>query len=162
MSTITTTSPRFRILVIANETAPGDELHDAVVAAASRRYPVDVLVVAPALNSRLRHWLSDDDVARRAAQGRVDTCVGRLAEAGLTAEGAIGDPDPLQAIDDALRVFLADGIIVATHPEGRSNWLARNLVERAELRFDLPIAHVVVDGHARRDVRERGRAAVAA
>jgi hypothetical protein len=52
----------------------------------------------------------------------------------------IGDPDPLQAIDDALAAFLADGVIIATHPEGQSNWLARNLVQRAELRFDLPIA----------------------
>ena len=127
-------SPRFRILVITNETAQSDELHEAVVAAASRHYPVDVLVVAPALNSRLRHWLSDDDAARRRAIERVQACVTRLTAAGLVAEGTIGDPDPLQAIDDALATFLADGIIIATRPEGKSNWLARDLVQRAELR----------------------------
>ena len=140
----TTQSPRFRILVIANETAEGDELHDAVVAVASRHNPVDVRVVAPALNTRLRHWLSDDDAARLDAVERVDACVERLTRAGLSAEGTIGDADPLQAIDDALGAFLADGLIIATHPEGSSNWLARNLVQRAELRFDLPISHVIV------------------
>ena len=142
----TASSPRYRILVIANETAQGDQLHDAVAATASTHYPVDVLVVAPALNSRLRHWLSDDDAARREAVGRIESCVERLTRDGITAEGMIGDPDPLQAIDDALATFLADGVIIATHPEGKSNWLARNLVQRAEQRFDLPIAHVVVDG----------------
>jgi hypothetical protein len=149
----TTSTPRFRILVITNETAGGDELHDAVAATASRHYPVDVLVVAPALNSRLRHWLSDDDAARREAVGRVEACVERLTHDGITAEGMIGDPDPLQAIDDALATFLADGVIIATHPEGRSNWLARNLVRRAEQRFDLPIAHVIVDGSGSGEAR---------
>jgi hypothetical protein len=139
-------SPRFRILVITNETAQGDELHDAVVATASRHYPVDVLVVAPALNSRLRHWLSDDDAARREAVARVEGCIERLTRSGVSVEGMIGDPDPLQAIDDALATFPADGVIIATHPEGTSNWLARNLVQRAEQRFELPLAHVVVDG----------------
>ena len=141
-------SPRFRILVITNETAQGDELHEAVLAAASRHYPVDVLVVAPALNSRFRHWLSDDDAARRHAVERVQACVTRLTAAGLAAEGTIGDPDPLQAIDDALATFLADGIVIATHPEGQSNRLAPDLVQRAEHRFVLPIAHVIVGSSA--------------
>ena len=152
----TTQSPRFRILVITNETAEGDELHDAVLAVAGRHYPVDVRVVAPALNTRLRHWLSDDDAARLDAVERVDGLRRAADRAGLSAEGTIGDPDPLQAIEDALGTFLADGLIIATHPEGSSNWLARNLVQRAELRFDLPISHVVVDSAgsaARADAR---------
>jgi len=137
--------PRRRILVVTNETARGDELHDAVVTQAVRAHPrARVLVVAPALNSRLRHWLSDDAAARRAAILRVQACVTRLAAAGIAAEGTIGDPDPLQAIEDALGTFSADSLVIATHPEGRSHWLARNLVERADERFDLPITHVVV------------------
>ena len=157
----TASSPRFRILVVTNETAQGDELYDVVAATASSHYPVDVLVVAPALNSRLRHWLSDDDAARREAVERVAACVDRLTRDGITAEGMIGDPDPLQAIDDALVTFLADGVIIATHPEGKSNWLARNLVQRAEQRFDLPVAHVIVDGSGSGQARMR-RVGVAA
>jgi len=57
----------------------------------------------------------------------------------------VGDADPLQAIEDALRAFGADEVIVSTHPPGRSNWLERDVIARARERFDLPITHVVVD-----------------
>ena len=56
-----------------------------------------------------------------------------------------GDGDPLQAIEDALRTFGADEIVISTHPEGRSHWLERNVVGAARDRFDVPITHVVVD-----------------
>ena len=138
-------SPRpLHILVITNETARGAELYEAVLAQAAGA-DADVLVVAPALNSRLRHWLSDEDGARREAAQRVEDCVTRLRSAGLTAEGQIGDPDPLHAIEDALGDYPADRIVISTHPEGRSNWLAHDLVGRAEQQFHLPITHVVVD-----------------
>lgn len=101
--------------------------------------------MAPALNSRVRHWLSDEDEARRAAEERLRRSLDLLDEAEISAEGVVGDADPLQAIDDALRIFPADEIVVSTHPEGRSNWLARGLVERARRRFTQPIVHVVVD-----------------
>ena len=57
----------------------------------------------------------------------------------------MGDADPLQAIEDALRTFGADVIIISTHPEGRSNWLERGVVSTARERFAVPIEHVVVD-----------------
>ena len=133
------------ILVITNETARGEELYEAVLSYAAAADATDVLVVAPALNSRLKHWLSDEDGARREATQRVEHCVGRLQRAGLTAEGHIGDPDPLHAIEDALGQYPADRIVISTHPEGRSNWLAHDLVGRAEQQFHLPVTHVVVD-----------------
>ncbi len=137
--------PLLRILVITNETARGEALHSTILAQAARADASEVLVVAPALNSRLRHWVSDEDRARRDAVERVGDCVARLEQAGLRAEGRIGDPDPLQAIEDALRDFPADRIVIATHPEGRSNWLAHDLVDRAGARFHHPVIHVVVD-----------------
>ena len=139
-----------RLLVIANETIEGQALHDAVRerAAAGR---TEVLVVAPALNSRLRHWMSDEDAARRAAAHRLTACLERLAHHGVRAQGWVGDADPLRAIDDALFVFSAREVVVATHPEERSNWLAHNLVERARARYDVPVVHVIVDTARRRD-----------
>ena len=72
----------------------------------------------------------------------------------MQARGEVGDGDPLQAIEDALRTFGADEIIISTHPEGRSNWLERGIVENARERFPVPITHVVVDLEtAREDVR---------
>jgi GABA permease len=68
-----------------------------------------------------------------------------LAAAGIETRGQVGDDDPLQAIEDALRSFPADEIVLSTHPPGRSNWLERGLVEHARERFEVPLAHVVVD-----------------
>ena len=64
------------ILVIANETAEGSVLHEAIRFRA-RNVDADVLVVAPALNSRLRHWLSDEDEARGVASQRLQSCLDR-------------------------------------------------------------------------------------
>jgi hypothetical protein len=104
-----------------------------------------VLVVTPALNTRIRHWTSDEDTARAAAQIRLDESLASLSNDGIDARGVVGDDDPLQAIEDSLRMFPADEIVVSTHPPGRSNWLEHGIVERAGERFDLPITHVVVD-----------------
>jgi GABA permease len=133
-----------RILVIANETVDSDQLHNVVRAAAGGP-KAQVLVVAPALNSRFRHWLSDSDDAREAARRRLVRCVARLGRLGVQANGMIGDSDPLQATLDALHLFPADEIVIATHPEHRSNWLARRIVERVAERFEGPILHLVVD-----------------
>jgi hypothetical protein len=138
-----------RILVIANETVGGHTLRSAIL---ERSLDVreEVLVVTPALNSPIRHWVSDDDGARAAAQERLETSLAQLAAAGVEARGEVGDGDPLQAIADALRTFGADEIIISTHPEGRSNWLERGIVEHARERFAVPITHVVVDLEAER------------
>jgi len=133
-----------RILVVANETVGGHTLLSMIL---ERSVDVreEVLVVTPALNSPLKHWVSDEDDARVAAQERLDTSLARLAEAGVEARGEVGDGDPLQAMEDALRTFGADEIIISTHPPGRSNWLERGVVEKARERFPVPITHVVVD-----------------
>lgn len=132
-----------RVLVVANETVGGRELLDAV---RERAVPgAAVLVVAPALNSRVRTWASDEDHARHEAQRRLDDSLDRLLQAGVRARGEIGDGDPVQAIEDALRSFPADEIVLSTHPPGRSNWLERGVVGTVRERFDVPVMHVVVD-----------------
>jgi GABA permease len=131
-----------RVLVIANETVGGSALHD-LLRELSSKSSLDVLVVCPALNSRLRHWASDEDEARTQAQARLDESLAALAASGVRARGEVGDADPLQAIDDALRTFGADELIISTHPPGRSHWLERGIVNEARRRYDMPIAHVV-------------------
>ena len=133
-----------RILVIANETVGGIVLREEIKRR-SEGYREEVLVVCPALNAPLKHWVSDEDGAREAAQERLGASLARLAEAGIDARGEVGDGDPLQAMEDALRTFGADEIIISTHPEGRSQWLERGVVRKARERFDVPITHVVVD-----------------
>ena len=133
-----------RILVIANETVGGETLRNTI-RARSAGVREEILVVTPALNTPLKHWVSDEDKARDEAQERLDRSLARLREAGIDARGEIGDGEPLQAIEDALRTFGADEIIISTHPEGRSNWLEKGVVSGARERFAVPITHVVVD-----------------
>jgi hypothetical protein len=133
-----------KILVLANETAGSAVLLDAIERSAEG--DAEVLAVAPALNSRLRHWTSDEGGARAAAKERLQRLVAQLHCSGIDATGMIGDADPLQALRDALAFFRADLLVIATHPAGRSNWLATNLVERASRHFDGPILHVTARG----------------
>jgi nucleotide-binding universal stress UspA family protein len=111
------------ILIVALDGAP-TEMPDA-----------DVLVVAPALNSRLRHWVSDEDAARRRAEDRAAAFVERLERSGIHAQGRVGDADPLLAIADALSTFPADEIVIAAGNESR---LVERLATHARKRFALP------------------------
>jgi hypothetical protein len=139
-----------RILVIANETVGGKTLRE-VIREKSEGRREQVLVVVPALNSPIRHWVSDEDAARSAASERLRESLERLRELGIDARGEVGDGEPLQAIEDYLHTFGADEIVISTHPEGRSNWLERGIVARARERFGVPITHVVVDLEAERE-----------
>jgi hypothetical protein len=134
---------RRRILVVANETVAGRALRGEVVRRSGTE--ADVLVVCPALNSPLRHWASDEDRARAEAERRLAESLDALAAEGVEARGEVGDADPVQAMDDALRTFGADEIVISTHPPGRSNWLEKEVIGRARERYPVPITHVVVD-----------------
>jgi hypothetical protein len=133
-----------RILVVANETVGGTELLSEIRERAGDRR-ARVLVVCPALNSPIRHWASDEDGARAAAQTRLEASVRSMRSTGLEVEGEVGDGDPIQAIEDAVRTFRPDELIISTHPPGRSHWLERGVVEKARERFDIRLTHVVVD-----------------
>jgi hypothetical protein len=135
---------RRRILVVANETLPGGALQDEIEHRAGEE-PTEVRVVCPALNSKIRHWTSDEDSARAIAQQRLDAILDTLERDGFQATGGIGEDDPVQAMEDALRLFPADEVIISTHPPGRSNWLEHDVVKRARDRFSVPVTHVVVD-----------------
>jgi hypothetical protein len=139
-----------RILVIANETVGGETLREEIRHRAED-YEERVRVICPTLLSRVRFIASDEDEARAQAQERLEHSLSRLREVGVNCEGEVGEADPLQAIEDALRTFGADEIIISTHPEGRSLWLERGIVQGARARFDVPITHIVVDLAAERE-----------
>jgi hypothetical protein len=117
-----------RVLVVTEGESDGlpATIHERVA-----RTRAEVLVVAPASTSRLRHWLSDIDAARVNAEERVCRCVEHLRLSGFDAEGIVGDADPTQAIEDALALFDAEILIV----DGK-------LADRARRRFRLPIVPV--------------------
>jgi GABA permease len=136
---------RHRILVIANETVGGEALREEICNR-TRGRESEILVVTPALaSSRAAHWASDVDEAHELARQRMELSLIEIDRLGLNARGEIGDSDPNVAIEDALRAFHADEIIISTHPAERSHWLERGVVERAKEEIDLPVTHVVVD-----------------
>jgi hypothetical protein len=136
---------KFRLLVVANETVGGGALLEEVQDRCRDRR-CEILVITPALaSSRASHWASDVDEAIELARQRMELSLIAIGELGLKAKGEIGDSDPNVAIEDALRVFPADEIVISTHPPERSRWLEHGVVERAREQIDLPITHVVVD-----------------
>jgi hypothetical protein len=136
---VNTSVKTHRVLVVANEQVEPTVLAAAIDSAIPPQAHSEVLVVAPALNGRFRRWTSDDDDAYEAAEQRLRSCIDDLERLGYRVNGMIGDADPLLATAEALRVFRADTLVVATHIESRANWLGRNLVARARERFGLPV-----------------------
>lgn len=136
---------RHRLLVVANETVGGEALR-AEIRERCRGRDCEILVVTPALGvSRAEHWASDVDEAIERARQRMELSLIAIGELGLSARGEVGDSDPNVAIEDALRVFPADEIVISTHPPHRSRWLEHGVVDKAREEIELPIAHVVVD-----------------
>jgi len=144
---------KHRLLVVANETVEGAALLDEIRDRCRDRRS-EILVITPALpTSRASHWASDTDEATELARQRMELSLLAIRDLGLKAKGEIGDSDPNVAIEDALRVFAADEIVISTHPPQRSRWLERGVVDRAREQIDLPITHVVVDLSAEPAVR---------
>lgn len=130
-----------KILAITAEPISGEALQSAVGGG-----DAEVLVVAPALNTKTRFWLSDPDPAIERAEEVAAETEERLAEDGVDAAGQTGESDPLLAIQDALATFPADEILLVTHPDGERNWLEDGVVSEAEERFgDRAVRHLVVD-----------------
>jgi GABA permease len=143
---------KFRLLVVANETVEGEALFDQIRQRCNER-DCEILVVTPALAaSRASHWASDVDEAIELARQRMELSLIAIKQLGLKAKGEIGDSDPNVAIEDALRVFPADEIVISTHPPERSRWLEHGVVDKAREQIDLPITHVVVDLSADRAI----------
>ena len=133
-----------RILVLASEPVAGEALRKAVGSESAAG--AEVLVVAPALNTRTRFWLSDPDPAiERADQVQAET-VERMEAEGVNAAGDTGESDPLLAIEDALRTFPADQIVLFTHAGGDRNWAEEGLVDEVRERFDADVEHLVIEG----------------
>src|SRR3954447_14540489 len=121
-----------RILVVANETVGGRALIDAVRKRAEAAHrdgrPIEVMVVAPQ-NQPKHGYVVYDDSVRAAAESRLRTTVEQLRAAGIEATSEVMDPDPYNATMDALGSFKADEVVISTHPDARSGWLRRDLID---------------------------------
>ncbi len=133
-----------KLLVVANETLVGDELLDAV----RRHVPGEdalVTVIAP-VNAPREGYVVYEDTRRASAGRRLERTLAKLREAGISAIGDVIDNDPLTAVKDAIELEEPDELIVSTHPESKSGWRRRNLIEEIRrVARDIPVEHVVSD-----------------
>jgi hypothetical protein len=126
-------------LAVANRTASGDELLEALKAKADAfsepgRGQLFILLVPQE---------GGDGNAARRARTRLKLVLDRLRVRGLYAAGMIGDPDPFTAITNALQYFRVDDIVISTFPETKSGWLRADLIERLRRTTGKPVDHVV-------------------
>jgi hypothetical protein len=129
----------YRVLVIADESLTPEAIQAEIAPHAAAR-PVEALVIAPALRSRLAHWTGDDSEREEAEAHLAETLEGFEA-AGMRARGEIGSDDPIQAADDGLRAFHADEVVFVTGG-GEANWLEQGVIEAARKRYDLRVTHI--------------------
>ena len=137
------------VLVIANETVAGATLIDALKSRAAAE-ETRVTVVAP-INEPREGYVVYEDTRRASAGRRLDRTLELLREAGIPASGLVVDADPVNATRDAIAQAEppVDSVIVSTHPQERSGWMQRNVLERVQKAAgSIPVEHVVVDTQA--------------
>jgi len=130
-----------KILALVSEPVSADALRSAL---GEGTEDAEVMVVAPAFDSRTRFWTSDNDEAIARAEKVQQESVERLADDGVDAMGHTGESDPLLALQDALATFPADEVVIFTRPEGDQNWAEGDLVEQAQEQLSLPVRHMEV------------------
>jgi hypothetical protein len=126
-------------LAVANRTASGDELLDALrakVEAEEEKERGRLFIVVIPLEG-------GDGQATRRARTRLKLVLDRLHQAGMYGAGMIGDPDPYTAIMNALQYFRVDDIVISTFPETKSGWLRTDLIDRVRRTTNLPVEHIV-------------------
>jgi len=129
------------LLVVANETLTGDELLDAVRRQAGEE--TLVTVIAP-VNTPREGYVVYENTRRASAGRRLERTLAKLREGGIHADGHVVDNDPLTAVRDAIAMEDPDAIVISTHPEAKSGWRRRNLVDEVrKAAGDIPVEHVV-------------------
>jgi len=131
-----------RVLVVANETLAGEALVEAVRHRAARG-PIRVAVVAP-VNPPRQGYVVYDHTRRAAAERRLERTLAALRDIGIPAHGGAVGADPVAAVKDVLAQEEIDELIISTHPEAKSGWLRRNLIDEIRRAAgDRPLEHVV-------------------
>lgn len=141
------------LLVVANETVDAKTLRDAL---ASRGDDLFVTVVSP-VNEPQRGYVVYTDTRRASAGRRLDRALAHLRESGIPAAGYVVEADPAAAVRDALSQLEppVDEILVSTHPEEKSGWLRRNVIDRIRSAAgSVPVEHLVAgsDGPSEKNV----------
>jgi hypothetical protein len=123
-----------RVLVVATAEPTPDAAERVAELVGSAE---DVRLVVPVPSHRLDRWLSAEDDARHEAEARLARSAGTLVAAGLPVSGSVGDADPAQALEDELRDFAADEVLLLIAD-------GKDPLAKVESRLGLPLRRVSV------------------
>lgn len=132
-----------RVLVVANEELAGDELHERILGD-SDGAAVELDILAPIVASRAHVLTSDIDEERRDAERRLRRSLDWARRHGLSAHGEVGDATPDTALEDELRAFGADEVIVVSGGRPEAGRQARMELERLRAELPVPVVQVLV------------------
>jgi uncharacterized protein (DUF302 family) len=155
-----------RVIAILTDNLHGSEPVEQILANADQD-GVDLRVVVPATEaSALRHTLGDIDEPKKEAEERLERALQTLRGDGIEVSGEVGDPDPVQAAQDALLKSPADEVLIFEHCDEQAKWYEEGLLEKAQEGIEPPLRVVVVetgdDNHADHvvEVEETGQGTV--
>jgi hypothetical protein len=134
---------RKKLLVVATAPVEAGPLREAV-----RRHfgdEAEIRIVAPASHVSPLQWLASDEDEARDEAAQIAGGLARTVEPdAVRTEAEVGDSDPVQAIEDALRTFPADEVLVVTHGDKDANWLEQDSADAARERFGVPVTRLTV------------------
>jgi len=134
-----------RVIAVVTDELHGDEPMEQICAHANGD-GVEVRVVVPAVEaSPLEHTLGDVDEPRRQAEERLERALKLLRQSEVPVSGEVGDPDPVQAAQDALLKAPADEVLIFEHCESQKQWYENGLLERAQEEIEPPLRMVFLE-----------------
>jgi hypothetical protein len=134
-----------RVIAVLTDNLHGSEPVEQILAHADGD-GVELRLVIPAVEATpFRHALGDIDEPKHQAEERLETALRTLREQGVEVAGEVGDPDPVQAAQDALLKAPADEVLIFEHCEKQSKWYEEGLLERAQEGIEPPLRVVVLE-----------------
>jgi len=134
-----------RVIAILTDNLHGSEPVEQILANADQD-GVELRVVVPATEANaLHHTMGDVDGPRKEAEERLERALKTLRGNGIEVSGEVGDPDPVQAAQDALLKAPADEVLIFEHCDEQSKWYEEGLLEKAQEGIEPPLRVVAVE-----------------
>jgi hypothetical protein len=134
-----------QVIAILTDNLHGSEPVEQILANTYRE-GVELRVVVPATEANaLHHTLGDIDEPRKEAEERLERALATLRKDGIEVRGEVGDPDPVQAAQDALLKAPADEVLIFEHCDEQSKWYEEGLLEKAQEGIEPPLRVIVVE-----------------
>jgi hypothetical protein len=136
-------APKALLAIVTDPIQSPEAIEQMRAHAGESRTPVRL--IAPAVEPTVfRHTLGDVDEAARRAERVLESSLVALRSAGIEASGAVGDPDPVLAAEDALREGPADEVVIFEHDPAQARWFENGLFERAQECLEPPLSMVLL------------------